>query len=377
MARCEGKDQAVTHALPSRTTASASLVDVARPSEVDSQVSLPGPPIPPQQRIHFYSADEWEDFIREWATGLTTEYTQIKRFGGPGDKGADIAAFKSDAGLEGPWDCFQGKHYANPLAFGDAAPEILKVFRAVINGAYVMPESYRFLAPKGCGTALNKLLSQPTKLRAKFIERLSVGDPLMRGLDQSQIDVLRELATVTDFARFKSVELLEAIEVHRGTPYHAARFGTALTPRSANGEPPPDVAEHETRYVEQLVAVYSERYPGRSFDLRSLAADSNVGSHFQRQRETFYKAESLRLYARDSVPPETFEKLQADIHSGVIDIAEADHPSGWSRLASVLTSVGQLDLQHHRLIAVSDINDRKGICHQLANDDHLTWVREA
>jgi hypothetical protein len=93
-----------------------------------------------------------------------------------------------------------------------------------------------------------------------------------------------------------------------------------------------------------------------------------------RQRISFYKAESLRVYARDSVPPGTFNKLQDDIYSGVIDTAEANHPNGYVRLSSVLSQVGQLDLNRHKLIAVSDIDDRKGICHQLANADRLTWV---
>ena len=41
--------------------------------------------------------------------------------------------------------------------------------------------------------------------------------------------------------------------------------------------------------------------------------------HFRRQREAFYEAESLRVFARDSVPPGTFESLLDDIHDGVID----------------------------------------------------------
>jgi hypothetical protein len=119
------------------------------PLPSNAPVTLDGPPVPPQGRIQLYSSDEWEEFIREWVSGLKTEYVQIKRFGGSGDKGADIAAFKSDKGLEGTWDCFQGKHYIKALAFNDTAPEILKVFLAVLDGHYQMPDSYHFLAPAG------------------------------------------------------------------------------------------------------------------------------------------------------------------------------------------------------------------------------------
>jgi hypothetical protein len=92
------------------------------------------PPVSPQGRVYQYDDDEWENFVREWAATLSNGYVQIKRFGGSGDHGADIAAFKTPAGLEGAWDCFQCKHYAKPLSFGDATPEILKLFRAACAG---------------------------------------------------------------------------------------------------------------------------------------------------------------------------------------------------------------------------------------------------
>lgn len=347
------------------------------PPPTNAQVTLDGPPVPPQGRIQLYSSDEWEDFIREWATGLETDYVQIKRFGGSGDKGADVAAFKSDQGLEGPWDCFQGKHYANPLVFSDAAPEILKVFLAVLDGHYRMPDTYQFLAPKGCGTSLNRILSLPTTLRKKFLEQLVPGKALVKDLGPDTLAAVRKLAEVTDFSMFTSVEILDALAVHKCTPYHSARFGTSLGPRPAPEPPPEDIAEHETRYLEQLLAVYSERHPDEKFDVATLATHGRVGHHFQRQRTSFYKAESLRLYARDQVPPGTFEKLQDDIYSGVIDTAEADHRDGFARLCSVLEQVSNIDLNRHKLITVSDNDDRKGVCHQLANVHRLTWVEQS
>jgi hypothetical protein len=348
--------------------------EVPRPSPSAVQVALVGAPVSAKARIAFYSSDEWEEFIYEWAHGLAQSYVQIKRFGGSGDKGADIAAFKSERGLEGPWDCYQGKHYARSLGLGDAAPEMLKVFLAVLEGHYVMPDSYQFLAPKGCLTSLNKLLSQPAKLQQAFLDKLVAGQPLSTGLATARLAELRELAAGTDFAMFKSVELAEALLVHRGTPWHSARFATSLKPRPAHELPPVDVAPHETRYVGQLLGVYCEKHPEEDLSADSLASNARIGQHFKRQRESFYKAESLRVYARDSVPPGTFDKLQDDIHSGVIDTAEVDHRTGFDRLTSVLSLVGQLDLSRHRLITVAENDDRKGICHQLANADRLTWL---
>lgn len=359
-----------------RITLTPELSEIPPPRVSDAPVTLSGEPIPPQGRILLYSSDEWEEFIREWATGLETDYVQIKRFGGSGDKGADIAAFKTNRGLLGAWDCFQGKHYVRPLTFSNIAPEILKIFLGVLGGSYILPDSYQFVAPKGCGTSLNMLLSHPIDLRAKFIGQLATGQALIQDLDIDRLTGVRDLAHEDDFTRFKSVEIFDAIEVHSRTRYHAARFGAALSARPAHQRPPENVATHETRYVEQLIEVYRERHPEDHFDATNLAVHANVGSHFQRQRESFYKAESLRLYARDAVPPGTFEKLQDDVYSGVVDVAENDHPTGYARLTSVLSHVGSLDLNRHTLISVSDIDDRKGICHQLANADTLRWVRQ-
>lgn len=324
-----------------------------------------------------YSPDDWEEFIREWATAVEESYDQIKRLGGAGDKGADIAAFKTCRGFEGPWDCFQAKHYKAPLSFSDAAPEILKVFASVVEGAYTLPDSYQFLAPRGLSTHFNSLVSKPTELQEKFVKRLVAGDTLVKGSNEATVDAVRALAERTDFAMFKSVELLDALDTHAKTRWHAARFGTSLPERGDTAPPPAEYLPDETRYLQQLLAVYAERHPGEITTLDSVSDVPKMAKHLQLQRVRFFRAESLRAYSAGAVPPGTFEKLQDDIHDGVIDIADDDHPDGFTKLGKVMTHVGSLDLSRHKLINVTDIGDRQGVCHQLANDDRLTWVDES
>ena len=67
-----------------------------------------GRPTPPWQVVYHYAFGDWELFIREWATKVRDDYVQVKRMGGANDHGVDVAAFKSTAGFEGSWDCFQG-----------------------------------------------------------------------------------------------------------------------------------------------------------------------------------------------------------------------------------------------------------------------------
>lgn len=200
------------------------LEELAAPAHA-STLALSGPPVPPAHRVFFYDSGEWEEFIKEWALGLQENYLQVKRLGGGGDQGIDVAGLKTEKQLEGPWDCFQGKHYGEPLTPADAWAEILKVLIHVDAGDYTLPDRYYFLAPKGCSTTLNRLLSKPSKLQEQFLAAISDGKSLVNKLDAEQLVRVRALAAATNFSMFSSVELHEALETHKRTSYHVARFG--------------------------------------------------------------------------------------------------------------------------------------------------------
>jgi hypothetical protein len=288
----------------------------------------------------------------------------------------DVAAFKTKHGFEGAWDCFQGKHYAKELAPSDAYPEMLKVFLGVLSKQYILPDKYAFLAPKGCGTTLDRLLSKPTDLRNKFLEELDNKKGCAASLDDTVRERVRELAKATDFSVFQSVQLADALETHRRTPYFVVRFGGPLPARPPIAPPPDALAAHEKRYVAQLAEVYGEQSPGEPLQQEALSSHPTHGDHFKRQRISFYSAEALYMHARDSVPEGTFEALQDDVHSGVVEVAEAPHATGMDRLREVLTAATQVQLDGHTaLLSVARMDDRKGICHQLANENRLTWVK--
>lgn len=332
------------------------------------------PPTTPAQQVYFYSPNEWEHFIVEWAEGITDSYYQIKQLGGSGDRGVDVAAFKTERGLEGSWDCFQAKHYIRPLRWSDTYPEMVKMLLSVVDNAYCLPDKYVFVAPQGCGQTLNRLLSKPKALQNKFIDELNKQSAVTRDLDAQALESIKNIAKSIDFSIFRSLELNEMLETHRRTRYYATRFGTALPNRPRANQAPVTPKPEEARYVEKLLDIYSEQDPVSCSDIASVVAHTKYGAHLQRQREAFYSAEALRLYARDAVPDGTYELLQDDVYTGVIDTAEANHSSGLERLQAVLSQSAKLDLSVHKLISVSTLKDRQGICHQLANVDKLTWV---
>ncbi|WP_250000249.1 ABC-three component system protein [Actinoplanes sp. M2I2] len=357
-------------------SAASRLSELPSPPEhnVTTVSNLAGGPAPtPKQRIHFYSPDEWEEFILEWATGLQENYTQIKRIGGSNDRGADVAAFLSDDGFEGAWDCMQCKHYEESLRPSDAYPEMFKLIRSVVEGHYTFPRRYYFLAPQGCGQSLKRMLSKPTELRTKFLEKFDGEKPLGVGLAPDLVEKIRAEAEVIDYSTFQSMEMHEVLEVHRRTPYYAHRFGGPLPPRPAVPIPPDAIRDDETRYIEHLLDVYVEHYVLDAKGIADVKAHPQAAKHFSRQREAFYSAEALRIFARDSVMPGTFEELQEEVYDGVIETAEQAHSNGMERLMKVLEAAALLALTSNALIHAYNPRDKRGICHQLANIDRLVW----
>jgi hypothetical protein len=343
-------------------------------SPANAAALLTGPRLTPKQHIWFYSPAEWEEFILEWAA-LLPGYVAVKRFGGANDRGIDVAGLLSEHGLEGPWDCYQCKHYNHPLEPGDARAEILKIFCGVVGGHYVLPRKYRFLAPQGCGPGLGRLLSAPSRLKQDFLDNLVPTKPAYKQLNMETLNRVKQLATETDFSLFDSENIDKVIATHQHSPNHLVRFGGQLPARPQPDIPPDDPAQYESRYVEQLIEIYDERFPGHNFTPSLAASNSQTSGHYLRQREAFYSAEALRVFARDSVPEGTFTALQQEVFDGVIEFCDGTHDSGFERLSSVLTAASSLHLTANALIAVTEQRDRKGICHQLANEDKLLWVR--
>jgi hypothetical protein len=296
---------------------------------------------------------------------------------GAADMGIDVAGFTDDDGFQGVWDNYQCKHYDDPLTPSVAIPEIGKTLWHSFKRRFVRPQRYYFMAPKDCGMSLKKLLLNPAGLKAKLIENWDkwcarrITSTESTPLGGAFLDYVNEF----DFSIFTFKTALEAIDEHRHTPYHATRFGGGLPDRPASERPPADPARSESRYLEQLFDAYGDHKKVAIADLNGLGPWPDLVEHYHRQREFFYHAESLRNFARDTVPTGTFEDLQDEIHAGVMELAASPHPDALVRVNAVTQAATHLALTASGLISVVKIQDRRGICHQLANDDRLKWRR--
>ncbi len=361
--------------MSSETSGTYELVDLPDPGPDTYRLGVSGPSLLPRQYIAFFSPAEWETFVYEWAHALD-EYFQVQLPGGSGDRGLDVVGLLSDEGTDGVWDCFQCKHYNRALRPGDAYPEMYKVICGVTDKTYVLPRRYRFLAPQGCGPTLTRLLSSPSKLKEGFLDWMEGTASPLRHADDENRSRIRATAFGLNYSIFKSEDLEDVLTVHRRSPNHVLRFGTRPITRARElAQTPAEVdLSREAVYVKKLVEVYNERH-GTTWTNQVDITDPSSREHFKRAREAFFSAEHLLGSARDQVPAVVFGDLQQDIYDGVVDTEQMDHPSGMNRLTKVTEKASTLPLDSSPLIGIIRPRDRTGLCHQLANDDRLNWIR--
>ena len=344
--------------------------------EVTSARVFSGKLVPPKQHIFLYSADEWETFLEEWAQFQKTRYHKVVNLGGANDFGIDVAGFYSDKGFNGEWDNFQCKYYKDePLIPSIAIPEIAKIIWHAHEGNITLPQKYFFFAPKDCGPSLRKLLLDADKLKAKL--KLEWDNWCAETItSKKKISLEGEFLKFVenvDYSCFQYKPTGEVIEEHRSTPFFYQRFGGGLPDRPPSDIPPEVPLGHESRYISQLFEAYSDK-ENINISGRNIADYSKLTNHLGRQREAFFYAESLKAFARDTVPHGTFSSLQEEIYSGVIDVCDDHHPDGFERLKAVSRAADTISLNANGLIQVTKVQDRRGICHQLANVDRLRWI---
>jgi hypothetical protein len=90
---------------------------------------------------------------------------------------------------------------------------------------------------------------------------------------------------------------------------------------------------------------------------------------------SFIAPKPQRAFSRDTLPPGAFEELQDELYGGIKDEIRGVHPDGYRRVLSVVKTAKLLPVTDHALKERLSIFDRGGICHQLANDGKVKWVK--
>jgi len=341
-----------------------------------ADVVASGVQVHPEDRIKLFSDKQWERFIQEWVDSLEDQYDLVERCGGAGDMGRDVIA-RVKAG-NGAWDNYQCKHYKESLKPSDIWIELGKLAYYTLKGEYPYPRRYYFIAPQGAGTKLSNLLKKPDKLRAQLLANWDAEcrDKITKTETVECDNAMKAHIASLDFSIFEATPVLRIIDAHRKTRWHLGTFGGGLPARPDPLLPPLVPAANETVFAGELRRAYAEHVKKDVNDVdKDLAGHDDLREHFTDARIEFYSAESLRTFSRDTLPPGEFEKLQDEVHSGIKDDVRADHADGYRRVVAVVKTARTLPLTSHPLSTRIHNRDRGGICHQLANDGKVRWVK--
>jgi len=327
-------------------------------------------------RVKLFSPEQWERFVHEWVDSLREEYDVVERCGGAGDMGRDVIA--TVKGGNGAWDNYQCKHYCNSLTPGDIWIELGKLAYYTKRGDYSCPRRYYFIAPGGAGTKLSNILRKPALLQSELVKQWDTH--CLNDITSTQVvpcDVaMRAHIAKLDFTIFQATPVPRIIEAHAKTRWHVAQFGGGLPQRPEPLLPPAVPADDETCFVTELRRAYADHLHSALEDVDvGFAGREDLREHFHDARVEFYSAEGLRLFSRDRLPEGEFKKLQDEMHSGIRDELRSEHADGYRRVISVVRTARSLQLTSHPLISRMHNRDRGGICHQLANDGKVRWVR--
>lgn len=336
-----------------------------------------GLPVPPLERLKLLSPQQWEDFVLEWAHSLGRAYARVDKCASAGDKGRDVVALTADT-ADAEWDNYQCKHYDHPLQPTDIWLEIGKLAFYTHRRDYTPPRRYYFVAPQGAGTKLLQVLREPAVLKEQFLANWNrrCRTSILKGTPIDLSLPLREHIESLTFAMFEAVPPMRLLDQHARTRWHAARFGGGLPPRPRVGEPPAAPTGEEAGYVRQLLDAYGDYLNRPVLSIEDAASQhAELQEHFADSRREFYSAEALRRFTRDTLPPGSFESLQDEFHSGIRDELRLPHPDGYRRVVAVTAVARTLQVSGHALALSLRVPDRGGICHQLANDDKVRWVR--
>lgn len=333
----------------------------------------------PMKQLRCFEDQEFESMIEDWQRcQLGIKYQRVERLGSANDKGRDIAC----TGLDNELYIFQGKNYNKQLGFPDVLPEVGKCCYHCFTGAYAIPKEYRFVSPLGVVPKVADIFKKPEELKcllkdkwdktcaAKIKSPPAMKTPELEAFIDSKMDF-----SIFDYISPKEF-IAEFSKTNRFTDY----FSLLLKARPLVRSPPKEIAIDEAKYIAKLLAAYSDYLQQNIEDKRKLEqTNKELYEDFKNQREYFYYADSLAEFSRDVFSKEDpwFEDLKTEFYHGIIQDIREDAAHGFERLNKVLKRAMDLQIGSGRLLTSEiKIQDRKGICHHLANDrEDVVWVR--
>lgn len=295
--------------------------------------------IPPVDQVKIMSPLAFEQFITEWLYGCRiNQYDRIVNIGGAGDKGRDVIGYYKD----GTCDYFQCKHYESPLMPSDYYLELGKLCYFTYSKEYEMPNKYYIMASNDIGPSLQDLLKNFDKLKEALLKNWD--SYCKRGITKTTEikldDRLRNYINFFDFSVIECFPIAKVINEHLATMYGNIRFGGIQVEKPVKVKIPEKYENEELKYIKELFMTYSEKLGKKINSIDDLKEFSKYLENFQRQRKSYFAAETIRRFVRDTfTDSKEFEVLKEEIYDGIIDTCMEEYTLGMERLNAVMKQV--------------------------------------
>lgn len=156
-------------------------------------------------------------------------------------------------------------------------------------------------------------------------------------------------------------------------------LGRSSLPWKPSPEVPADPdPELESVYTRQMLAAFGDHLNESVTNAEHLPHEFQ--KVFTRERGYFYSAEGVRRNLRDVVVEgdREFSAMKTDLYDGVCGVCEGDYADGWARMRTTLSYAANFNLNGSvitKFPAMVKAAHKRGMCHMLANDQLLEWVR--
>lgn len=340
---------------------------------------LMGIPVPPIKRLQQINEDTYEEIILCWAKcHIENDYETTMQLGSSGDKGRDVCGyidFKKDI-----FDLYQCKHYSKKLTYSMVRLEFAKLIFYTFTNQYKTPRKYYFVSPQGISPSLLDLVKNQDKLKASLISdwESNIKGQITKKKDDSLTPKLSDYINDFDFSIIYSLEPIDFLEQFQKNKYYPYYFGGGLNKRrNIKIIITSDIDDREINYVNQLYKAYEDYKKIKISSVKDFTNNQELKSHFDRSRNCFYMAETLSQFSRDTIPSEidSFEELKDEVYEQVVDVCNRNHKNGYERLNATTESAKNGSYHSNALFPELKAQDKTGICHHLANEYKIKWVK--
>lgn len=331
--------------------------------------------------------DTYEEFVTSWAYWCLKEsgdskYEDVFRLGGSGDGGIDVIAYHNVSTRE--CDIYQCKHYDHPVNRTDVIAELGKFLYHVYKGEIPRPQRYYLMAPQGLSGQFNKIYTDNNKLKDELLKswEKDVAKNIESKKTISLDDGLRKFLQDFDYSKFELVspdKIIKDVYKRENRHVYFTYFGVRKDDiERISITPPANMEDYEKSYIQHLMDAYSD------VDEKELVTTDNIGdtvyaSHFERSRDQFWMAESIKKLSEENSPGDTdeFRELEKDVLQHVADVYEENHDNAYEKVKAVTKEATTMPKKENRVISGElGGGELRGVCYQLSNNNELIWKKE-